>query len=48
MTTACPRAPRVEKTEDREKQQTDVLGGEGKKEKQHKLRMNIRNVCISV
>ena len=24
MTTACPRAPRVEKTEDLEKQQTDT------------------------
>ena len=41
MTTACPRALCGKK-----KQQTDPRG-EDKKEKQYKLRMNIRNVYIS-
>ena len=40
MTTACPRAPRGKK-----KQQTDPRVKD-KKKKQHKLRMNIRNVDI--
>ena len=44
-TTACPGAPRDAKK--REKKQTDPRG-EDKKEKQHKLGMNIRNVDISV
>ena len=43
MTTACPRAPCDEKNRGK-KQQTDPRGEE-KKEKQHKLRMNIRK-CI--
>ena len=46
MLTACPRALRDEKTEKKLKQQTDPR--EDKKEKQHKPRMNIRNVDISV
>ena len=43
MTRACPRD---EKSRGK-KQQTDPRG-EDKKEKQHKLRMNIRNEYISV
>ena len=46
MTTACRRAPRDKKNREN-KQQTDPRGGD-KKEKQHKLRMNIRNACILV
>ena len=46
MLTAWPRALRDEKTEKKLKQQTDPR--EDKKEKQHKPRMNIRNVDISV
>ena len=42
----CPRAPREEENRGK-KQQTDPRG-EHNKEKQHKLRMNIRNVYISV
>ena len=42
MTTACPRTPRGKKNK-----QTDPYG-EDKKKKQHELRMNIRNVYISV
>ena len=41
MTATCPRALRGKK-----KQQTDPRG-EDKKEKQYKLRMNVRNVYIS-
>ena len=50
MTTACPRAPRVEKADSggTEKNNKLILGGEDKKEKQHKLRMKVRNVCISI
>ena len=43
MTTACPRTPRGKKY----KQQTDPQG-EDKKKKQHGLRMNTRNIYISV
>ena len=46
MTTASPRALRDEKNRGK-KQQTDPRGEE-KKEKQHKLRMNIQNLYISV
>ena len=47
MTTACPRAPREKKKQQQQQQQTDPHGVD-KKKKQHKLRMNIRNVYISV
>ena len=46
MTTASRRAPRYKKTREN-KQQTDPRG-EDKKEKQNKLRMNIRNAYILV
>ena len=46
MTTACRRAPRDKKTREN-KQQTDPRGKD-KKEKQNKLRMNIRNAYILV
>ena len=46
MTTACRRAPRDKNTREN-KQQTDPRG-EDKKEKQNKLRMNIRNAYILV
>ena len=46
MTTACRRAPRDKKTIEN-KQQTDPRS-EDKKEKQNKLRMNIRNAYILV
>ena len=42
MTTACPLTPRGKK-----KQQTDPHG-EVKKKKERKLRMNVRNVNISL
>ena len=45
-TTAWPRAPSDEENRGKKKQ-TDPRG-EDKKEKQHKLRMNIRNVFIVV
>ena len=44
MTTACPRTPRGKK---KQQQQIDPHG-EDKKKKQQELRMNIRNVYISV
>ena len=43
MTRVCPRTPRGKKY----KQQTDPQG-EDKKKKQHGLRMNTRNIYISV
>ena len=46
MTTACPRSPHGKKQQ-QQQQQTDPHG-EDKKKKQHELRMNIRNVYISV
>ena len=42
MKAACPRAPPGKKNNNNNK--TDPHG-EDKKEKQHKIRMNIRNVC---
>ena len=47
MTTECLNALRDEKNRGKKQQQTDPRG-EDKKEKQHKLCMNIRNVYISV
>ena len=44
MKAACPRAPRGKKNNNNNKKKTDPHG-EDKKEKQHKIRMNIRNVC---
>ena len=49
MTVTCPRALREKKKkkqQQQQQQQTDPRG-EDKKEKQYKLRMNIRNVYIS-
>ena len=47
MTTACPRAPRGKKKNNNNNNNKLILT-EKAREKQHKLRMNIRNVYISV
>ena len=46
MTTACPRAPREKKNNNNNNSKL-ILTAKARK-KQHKLRMNIRNVYISV
>ena len=47
MTATCPRAHRGQKQQQQQQQQQTDPRGEDKKEKQYKLRMNIRNVYIS-
>ena len=44
MTVTCPRALREKKKKQQQQQQQTDPRGEDKKEKQYKLRMNIRNV----